>query len=312
MKEKMKKILKNRIFIFALGLSIAGSISVAAETFFPSNDVTYDNTESGLASTNVQGAIDELYNACFPPKAGDTIIDSVDIVTSGDGLYKDEYEEGKYTYKGKNPNNYITFNGEKAGWRIISINKDKTIKIIKIEDINTANNLYWDVSKKSNWKVASLNSYLNGNYYNGLNDSAKNQIVKSNYGIGTVTYDNNNMQAQIDEENSLTWEGNIALATASEYIRASSNKNSCSTFNIYNDNYKKCVEVNWIHYAYRHWWTLSHLANDNIIFINDDGSFMSYVGNSNIITVRPVVTLSSDIKITGGDGSQSNPYQLSL
>ena len=161
MKEKMKKILKNRIFIFALGLSIAGSISVAAETFFPSNDVTYDNTESGLASTNVQGAIDELYNACFPPKAGDTIIDSVDIVTSGDGLYKDEYEEGKYTYKGKNPNNYITFNGEKAGWRIISINKDKTIKIIKIEDINTANNLYWDVSKNSNWKVASLNSYLN-------------------------------------------------------------------------------------------------------------------------------------------------------
>ena len=40
-------------------------------------------------------------------------------VTEGDGLYKDEYEEGKYTYKGVNPNNYITFNNEM--WRIISI-----------------------------------------------------------------------------------------------------------------------------------------------------------------------------------------------
>ena len=36
----------------------------------------------------------------------------VEVVTTGDGLYKDEYEEGKYTYKGANPNNYITFNNE--------------------------------------------------------------------------------------------------------------------------------------------------------------------------------------------------------
>ena len=36
-----------------------------------------------------------------------------------DGLYKDMYEEGKYIYKGGNPNNYITFNNEM--WRILSI-----------------------------------------------------------------------------------------------------------------------------------------------------------------------------------------------
>ena len=38
-------------------------------------------------------------------------------VTSGDGLYKDTYETGRYVYKGANPNNYITFNNEL--WRII-------------------------------------------------------------------------------------------------------------------------------------------------------------------------------------------------
>ena len=30
-----------------------------------------------------------------------------DITTSGDGLYEDEYEEDRYVYKGKNPNNYV-------------------------------------------------------------------------------------------------------------------------------------------------------------------------------------------------------------
>ncbi len=64
MKEKIKEIFKNRIFIFILGGLIFGSVGVTAATYFPSNDVTYDNTASGLSSTDVQGAIDELYNTC--------------------------------------------------------------------------------------------------------------------------------------------------------------------------------------------------------------------------------------------------------
>ena len=118
MKEKIKK----NLIGFIIGVITAFSISVIAATYFPSNDVTYDNKESGLSSTNVQGAIDELYGICTKgPTTGDTILENTDIVTSGDGLYEDEYEEGKYTYKGANPNNYVTFNNEKAGWRIISI-----------------------------------------------------------------------------------------------------------------------------------------------------------------------------------------------
>ena len=67
MRNKLKKVLKNRIFIFVLGGLIFGTVGVCAATYFPSNQVTYDNKASGLESTDVQGAIDELYNACFPP-----------------------------------------------------------------------------------------------------------------------------------------------------------------------------------------------------------------------------------------------------
>jgi len=52
--------------------------------------------------------------------------------SSGDGLYKDTLEEGRCIYRGSNPNNYITFNGEEASWRIVSIESDGTMKIMKM------------------------------------------------------------------------------------------------------------------------------------------------------------------------------------
>ena len=55
------------------------------------------------------------------------------FVTSGDGLYKDTYESGRFIYKGFEPNNYITFNDEL--WRIISVESDGKLKIVKNDDI---------------------------------------------------------------------------------------------------------------------------------------------------------------------------------
>ena len=312
MKEKMKKILKNRIFIFALGLSIAGSISVAAETFFPSNDVTYDNTESGLASTNVQGAIDELYNTCFPKGPLDGTVFEDKVVTSGDGLYEDEYEEGRYIFKGGNPNNYITFNNEEAGWRILSIEPDGKLKIMQIKTIREET---WDSSYSNNWsRPASLNTYLNGTYYNRLTDIAKQQIVASDFSIGGITDNNNDMKTQVSDENSSKWNGKVALATVSEYIRSCNNNSSCKTLRLYGNNYTTCRDTTWMYEEA--WWTLTPDSSRSsyVFIVNMAGDVVNSntINNSFTINVHPVVYLSSDIKITGGDGSQSNPYQISL
>ena len=82
--------LKNKIIIFALFMFVCGMIGVYAATYFPSNDVTYDNTESGLKSTNVQEAIDELYNTCSykSSNAADNLLNQVEIVTSGTAYMK--------------------------------------------------------------------------------------------------------------------------------------------------------------------------------------------------------------------------------
>ena len=50
--------------MFIFGGVLFSAVSVYAVTYFPSNQVTYDNSSSKLSSTNVQGAIDELYNTC--------------------------------------------------------------------------------------------------------------------------------------------------------------------------------------------------------------------------------------------------------
>ena len=51
------------------------------------------------------------------------------VVTSGDGLYSDSTESGRYVYRGANPNNYITLGTDT--YRIISVESDGTLKVIK-------------------------------------------------------------------------------------------------------------------------------------------------------------------------------------
>lgn len=63
MKEKIKEFLKDYLFGFLLSIFLTTSISVYAVNL-QSDDVTYNNNISGLKSTNVKAAIDELYNMC--------------------------------------------------------------------------------------------------------------------------------------------------------------------------------------------------------------------------------------------------------
>lgn len=80
-KESKKKYLKNNIISFVIGTIIFGVIGIYAVVTFPSNEVFYDNTSSGLSSTNIKGVIDELYGICTTPStAGDMILDLVSKV----------------------------------------------------------------------------------------------------------------------------------------------------------------------------------------------------------------------------------------
>ena len=305
MKEKIKEFAKQYLIGFVLGVVTAISISVIAATYFPSGDVTYDNTESGLSSTNVQGAIDELYGVCTAePPAGDQIIED-------NGLEKDPYE-CRYFFTGANPNNYVTFNEETAGWRIISVGCDGTIKIMK--DTSIGENIAWDTSNLNNWnRPANLNTYLNGDYYNSLTSTAQSQIIEGTYYAGEVTYNNNDMQEQISDEKTVTSKVKVALPTVSEYIRSNSNSN-CKTFRLNNNNYSTCRNTTWMYKSnIAYWWTLSPHSgdSDNVFGVRSDGYVSTSSASYASTAVRPAITLSSEVQITGGIGTESDPYILS-
>ena len=152
--------LKNSKVLFILGVLVGILISVVgayAAILVNSKDVTYDNSNSTLTSTNVQSALDELYNK-LPKTAVEKITKlynngtKTSVTTAGGesitqvvdaGLMQDSF--GNIRYYGANPNNYVTFNGESAGWRIIGVfdtedengNVSKRVKLIRATSIGS-------------------------------------------------------------------------------------------------------------------------------------------------------------------------------
>ena len=310
----MKKVFKSRVFLCIVVALVFGTIGVSAATYFPSVDVTYDNKESGLVSTDVQGAIDELYGICSIAQItgpATDILDKVNTVTSGDGLYKDEYEDGRYFYRGTNPNNYITFNGENAGWRIVSLEADGMIKIVKINSIGT---MKWDDKNTNNWlQPASLNTYLNGTYYNSLTSTAQNQIGIHGFSIGSVVLANSDLMGQIEDENIAIWYGKVGLFSASEYIRSNSDMSKCGIFEVLYNNKTACNRTSWISNAFDGGWMISALNNTsgNSVRVEYTGALAgNNGGTASGDDVYPAVYLSSSVKLSG-NGTLSEPYEIS-
>ena len=86
--KKIKKFLVGNIktvVAFVLGLIISGTGVYAATILFASNQVGYDNTSSGLTSTNVQDALDELYtkaNTWIDPSSLDFQFDTTQKIVA--------------------------------------------------------------------------------------------------------------------------------------------------------------------------------------------------------------------------------------
>jgi len=196
---------------------------------------------------------------------------TVSLVSSGDGLYEDSYENGRYIYRGQSPNNYVEFNNEL--WRIIAKETDGTYKIIRDELLpgtmafdsegyrSYENNTYC-TDLQSNFgcgvygKVSgtyqspdgrfsgtvtedsSIADYLNGEYYNELTSTARAQIQQHVYYIGPVElYDqtgNDSLSKNIAGEKMNTWTGNIGLVNVSDVLKASTNSACTSATDQYN------------------------------------------------------------------------------
>ena len=231
-------------------------------------------------------------------------------IETGDGLYNDIYEEGKCTYKGANPNNYITFNNEL--WRIISVDKDNTIKIIRNE---TNDKFYWN-EYSPNWENGDLKNHLNNEYINEITVNT-DKIIDKDFKIGSALNNNDNLIEQIKEEGSKIWTGKIGLPTASEYLRANSNASQCETMKKEYTNRDICLKTNWMQSLVNEneqTWTItpyfsSSGLNSNNVYVIQAGRELVSQSCYGTIFYSPVLNLSSDIKLEG-KGTIKEPFEI--
>lgn len=237
----------------------------------------------------------------------------VEIVSSGDGLYEDEYEDGKYTYKGANPNNYITFNNEM--WRIISVDSNGLIKIMRNESIGKR---AFDSGNSNDWETSDIKTYLNDTYLPTI-IANQDKIVPHTWSIGGVSTGNSDLADQINDENGTqSQSASVGMITVSEYLRANTNTEQCGNLSINNTNKTTCKTTNWMYSIVPSGsllWTISSLASYslNVFDVSGTTSGAGRVHNNfayNSYGVSPVLYLKSDITLTG-DGSQGNPYVIS-
>ncbi len=260
---------------------------------------------------------------------------TIDNTLQVDNKFATEY---RYRGGGSVVKNYVTFNNET--WRIIGViptedtsgNVENRFKIIRDKSIG---NMKWNTiqdtttNSYNNWITGTLNTYLNNDYYNTLTSDAKNMIGTTKYYLGGFagSYINQDTMWQYERKNDANRSGyyygtnpimqndankKIAIMYASDYGYGASKK-CTSNLDSY-DGYTNCITTNnWLDKS-QHTWLLPHRSgfSDNAFHVYSSGS-VQYNDNvsDNEFAVLPVLYLSSNVKISGGEGTSSNPYTLS-
>ena len=107
------------------------------------------------------------------------------------------------------------------------------------------------------------------------------------------------------------WTGIVGLLYPSDYGYASSEcRNGEQVLDDYDN--ETCTSTNWLYNSDNQW--LLSPSTGYSFFVHNVYS-TGGVGNSGASGadgIRPVTFLSSSVKITGGSGTSSNPYELSL
>ncbi len=331
------------------------------------SDVTVTSTTASVTFTSSGSLVAKVSDGTNTVSSSYTVTVSFpisnltkNVVTSGDGLYKDSTELGRYVYKGADPNNYITLGSDT--YRIISVESDGTLKVIKNGSIvsmafDTSNTRYSTVStdycnstygckvwgsktttlNSSGNNVttmprevggtkytlpsteASLNTYLNNDWYNSLDSSVKSKIVTHMFNVGVVKKTSGQTLAtDISQEQAYKWKGKVGLMNVTDYVKANSNTSLCGTVyaNSYSaGNYSTCKTTNWIWSgpaASSYSWTIapSSRTNANYVFLVISGNILDANAYYHGYGAAPVLYLSSNIQLSG-KGTSGEPYIIS-
>ena len=140
-------------------------------------------------------------------------------------------------------------------------------------------------------------------------------IAEHDWEVGGMASSNTNTAKQYyatelgnSDGNSITYRAKIGLMYVTDYgYAASGNHWTTALFN-----YVSATDDNWM-YLGTDEWTISRNSSvaSNVFGVSNSG-FVSYSNVSNTNAVRPSFYLESSVGISGGTGTASVPYRLSV
>ena len=166
----------------------------------------------------------------------------------------------------------------------------------------------------------------------GLTEEAKSMISNAKWNLGgtaSYTSSSNGLASHwytyergttVYSGRPTEWIGKIGLMYPSDYGYATSggnttNRETCLNTELYNWNdYDDCFNNDWLYDSSNAQWTLTPDSSRsyNVFFVYSDGSVYVYTAGDTPSAVSPALYLNSNVKISGGDGSSSSPFILSL
>jgi hypothetical protein len=266
-----------------------------------------------------------------------------DIITD---MVADNKIAGRYVFRGSNAKNWIQLKegNTLVDYRIVSIEPDGTLKVVRNESVteipydnngsngrNNSNNTYCQWTPEYDygcnvWSAvdgtyityarsgtvtqdATINTYLNENFYDTLAEKVKNVIVTKSYNISSINSNladiDLNRDALYDEmesESKKEWEGKIGLITSRDWFMADNGSGENHGVDNYFSNF------------IGGFWTMTpYMSDTDDVYTvmcgnsGDCGVGLELAFNSN--DVRPAFYLSSNIQLTG-DGISKSPYKI--
>ena len=259
------------------------------------------------------------------------------LLSSNPTTMNNDDPDGNIRYMGADPNNYVSFNNEL--WRIIGVfdvkssengQPEKRLKIIRNESLGV---MIYDSDFHSDWSRASLQEYLNGEYYNIIESTSQALIGDTYWNLGgTATYDSSSnglashwygyeRGTKVYDGYPTYWVGKIGIMYPSDYGYATSggtttNRESCLAKELGingwgNSSYSDCKNNDYLYDSSLYQWTITPKidSSDAIFYVTSSG-YIYYKYASDYSGLRPVLYLKSDVTITGGDGTSVNPFIL--
>jgi len=190
-------------------------------------------------------------------------------------------EGNRYLTGDKDTPNYVWYSGKL--WRIVAINSDNTIKLVTQGNMTA---IAWDTtSTNTNYSTSQMRTWLNNEFLPTL-ANADTLLADSIWDYTTYA----------SATTKLTPTSTVANEKVGLLTIYDSYKVGTSSSSFLNNGY--------------FWWTMSPQTDGSRVWNVDTGSYSYNYGILSNLGVRPSVNLKSDIQITGGFGTKSNPYVI--